>query len=119
MEISALDRIRGQSSENGDRQDPTLHVAQQGVPAAARSIWRRTLMLDLSHLDWPFFDDRHRRFASELAGWADRKVAPLINHADVDRCCRELVRALGEAGWLKTVVPAASGGVAAQLEVRS
>jgi len=76
-------------------------------------------MLDLSHLDWPFFDDRHRRFASELAGWADRKVAPLINHADVDRCCRELVRALGEAGWLKAVVPAAYGGSSEKLDVRT
>jgi acyl-CoA dehydrogenase len=77
------------------------------------------LMLELSHLDWPFFDDRHRRFASELAGWADRKVAPLINHADVDRCCRELVRALGEAGWLKAVVPAAYGGLSEKLDVRT
>jgi acyl-CoA dehydrogenase len=76
-------------------------------------------MLELSHLDWPFFDDRHRRFASELAGWADRKVAPLINHADVDRCCRELVRALGEAGWLKAVVPAAYGGLSEKLDVRT
>ncbi len=76
-------------------------------------------MLELSHLDWPFFDDRHRRFALELAGWADRKIAPLINHADVDRCCRELVRALGEAGWLKAVVPAAYGGLSEKLDVRT
>jgi acyl-CoA dehydrogenase len=76
-------------------------------------------MLELAHLDWPFFDDRHRRFASELAGWADRKVAPLINHTDVDRCCRELVRALGEAGWLKAVVPAAYGGLSEKLDVRT
>ena len=76
-------------------------------------------MLELSHLEWPFFDDRHRRFASELAGWADREVAPLINHADVDRCCRELVRALGEAGWLKAVVPAAYGGLSEKLDVRT
>ena len=76
-------------------------------------------MLELSHLDWPFFDDRHRRFASELAGWADRKVAPLIDHTDVDRCCRELVRALGEAGWLKAVVPAAYGGLSEKLDVRT
>jgi acyl-CoA dehydrogenase len=77
------------------------------------------LMLELSHLDWPFFDDRHRRFASELAGWADREVAPLIDHADVDRSCRELVRALGEAGWLKAVVPAAYGGLSEKLDVRT
>ena len=76
-------------------------------------------MPELSHLEWPFFEDRHRHFASELRGWADRKVAPLINHADVDRCCRELVRALGDAGWLKAVVPGAYGGLSEKLDVRT
>jgi len=29
-------------------------------------------MLDAGTLDWPFFDDAHRRFAADLAAWADR-----------------------------------------------
>jgi len=76
-------------------------------------------MLDLSHLAWPFFTGSHRRFAEEFADWADREVAAHVDHADVDRSCRGLVRALGEAGWLKFVVPAAYGGASEQLDVRT
>jgi acyl-CoA dehydrogenase len=76
-------------------------------------------MVDLSHLDWPFFGEPHRRFAPDLAAWAKREVASHINHADVDGSCRTLVRALGEAGWLKAVVPAAQGGLSEKLDVRT
>jgi len=76
-------------------------------------------MLDLSHLAWPFFTQPHRRFAEELADWAGREIAARVDHADVDRSCRGLVRALGEAGWLKFVVPAAYGGASEQLDVRT
>jgi acyl-CoA dehydrogenase len=76
-------------------------------------------MPDLSHLDWPFFGELHRHFASDLADWADRQIASHIDHADVDRTCRALVRALGEAGWLKAVVPAAYGGLSDKLDVRT
>jgi acyl-CoA dehydrogenase len=76
-------------------------------------------MLDLAHLDWPFFEESHRRFAPALAQWAAQEVAPHINHSDIDRSCRALVRALGDAGWLKAVVPAAYGGLSEQLDVRT
>jgi len=76
-------------------------------------------MVDLSHLDWPFFAEPHRRFAPDLADWADRNVAALVDHADVDRSCRALVRALGDAGWLRAVVPAAYGGLSDKLDVRT
>jgi acyl-CoA dehydrogenase len=76
-------------------------------------------MVDLAHLDWPFFAEPHRRFAPDLADWADRNVAALVDHADVDRSCRALVRALGDAGWLKAVVPAAYGGLSDKLDVRT
>ncbi len=76
-------------------------------------------MLELAHLAWPFFDESHRRFAPALAQWAALEVAPHINRSDVDRSCRALVRALGEAGWLKAVVPAAYGGLSEQLDVRT
>jgi acyl-CoA dehydrogenase len=76
-------------------------------------------MLDLSHLAWPFFTESHCRFAERLSGWAEREVAAHVDHADVDRSCRSLVRALGEAGWLKSVVPAAYGGASEQLDVRT
>jgi acyl-CoA dehydrogenase len=75
--------------------------------------------MDLAHLDWPFFDEPHRRFASELAAWAGREVAAHIDHADIDSACRKLARALGESGFLKAVVPAAYGGLSDQLDVRT
>jgi acyl-CoA dehydrogenase len=75
------------------------------------------MMPDLAHLDWPFFADSHRRFAHALTEWA--ALAKPVDHADVDGCCRALVRALGEAGWLRVVVPAAYGGSSERLDVRT
>lgn len=76
-------------------------------------------MRDISHLQWPFFEESHRRFASTLASWGDREIAPLIDHADVDRSCRKLVKALGETGWLAAIAPAAYGGSSEKLDVRT
>jgi acyl-CoA dehydrogenase len=66
----------------------------------------------------PFFDDDHRSFAEALARWADAKLAALP-HGDVDEACRARVRALGEAGLLKAVVPIAQGGLHPVLDVRT
>ncbi|MCC6948412.1 MAG: acyl-CoA dehydrogenase family protein [Bradyrhizobiaceae bacterium] len=77
------------------------------------------MRLDLSHLAWPFFNAPHRRFAMAIAGWAQRDLPAYIDHADVDRSCRDLVRALGEGGWLKAVVPGAYGGLSPALDVRT
>jgi acyl-CoA dehydrogenase len=75
-------------------------------------------MPDLAHLAWPFFDEAHRRFGHDLAAWAGQQVEHHVDHRDVDRSCRNLVRALGDAGWLKAVVPAAHGGLSEHLDVR-
>jgi len=69
-------------------------------------------------LSWPFFDDGHRRFAAALAHFADTTLAGLP-HADVDAACRARVKALGEAGFLKAVVPAEHGGLHRSLDVRT
>ena len=66
----------------------------------------------------PFFDDDHRRFAEALGRWADAKL-PSLPHDDVDEACRARVRALGEAGILKTVVPQSHGGLYPVLDVRT
>jgi len=66
----------------------------------------------------PFFDDAHRRFADELARWADARL-PSLPHDDVDAACRARVKALGEAGFLKAVVPSSHGGLHAALDVRT
>jgi acyl-CoA dehydrogenase len=74
---------------------------------------------DLAHLAWPFFDEAHGRFGEALSAWAGTAVAPLVDHHDADRSVRSLVRALGDAGWLKNVVPESHGGPRATLDVRT
>jgi acyl-CoA dehydrogenase len=78
----------------------------------------RARMPDLTHLMWPFFSDAHRDFAQGLNAWAQSGL-PEVDHEDVDGSCRRLVRALGAAGWLKAVVPAAFGGREDHLDVRT
>jgi acyl-CoA dehydrogenase len=56
-----------------------------------------------AHLDWPFFDERHRALARELDAWAATNI-PHEHGADVDTECRMLVRSLGESGWLRHAV---------------
>jgi acyl-CoA dehydrogenase len=69
-------------------------------------------------LSWPFFEGGHRRFAAALARFADTTLAGLP-HEDVDAACRARVKALGEAGFLKAVVPAEHGGLHRSLDVRT
>ncbi len=69
-------------------------------------------------LAWPFFEAAHREFARALGEWADVTMSALP-HADVDAGCRARVRALGDAGFLKAVVPAAHGGLFPHLDVRT
>lgn len=49
------------------------------------------------HLDWPFFQDRHRDFVARLDAFAKSAAMAGIDHHNVDGACRKLVRALGEA----------------------
>jgi acyl-CoA dehydrogenase len=74
---------------------------------------------DASFLAWPFFEDRHRAFAADLRGWAAAHVHGIADHRDVDGSCRALVGAMGEAGWLRAVVPAAFGGIHPTFDVRT
>jgi acyl-CoA dehydrogenase len=62
--------------------------------------------LDRTFHAWPFFEERHRRFARDLGAWVLRHVVA-VGHteASVDSAAREYVRALAEAGWLAHVVP--------------
>jgi acyl-CoA dehydrogenase len=69
-------------------------------------------------LSWPFFDDGHRRFAEALTRFADSALGSLP-HDDVDAACRARVKVLGEAGFLKAVVPAEHGGLHRRLDVRT
>jgi alkylation response protein AidB-like acyl-CoA dehydrogenase len=72
-----------------------------------------------SYLDWPFFDDKHRVLARELDAWAAQHVAD-AHGSDVDAQCRELVKALGDGGWLAHAVGGkAHGGASDVLDTRA
>jgi acyl-CoA dehydrogenase len=74
-------------------------------------------MSDTSFLGWPFFDDFHRALARRAEDWWRREGVSLPDpegreagtaaRGDVGTACREIVRRLGAAGWLRYVVPAA------------
>jgi len=71
------------------------------------------------HLDWPFFERRHRALAAELDAWAAHHVRDVHGH-DVDADCRALVRALGAAGWLSHAVGGtAYGGAGDAIDTRA
>ena len=57
-------------------------------------------MADRSFLQWPFFEESHRDLADRADAWAAAELADL-DHSNVDETCKALVKALGEAGWLK------------------
>ncbi|HVZ46432.1 MAG TPA: acyl-CoA dehydrogenase family protein [Ramlibacter sp.] len=57
----------------------------------------------MNHLDWPFFEERHRELAGELDAWASASVRD-EHGGDVDATCRKLVKMLGQGGWLRHAV---------------
>ena len=69
-----------------------------------------------AHLGLPFFDDAHRELAPRLVAWAQ---AQSVDERDDRAACREWVRRLGEAGWLRYCVPAAHGGALERLDSRA
>ncbi|MBX3654803.1 MAG: acyl-CoA dehydrogenase family protein [Ramlibacter sp.] len=70
----------------------------------------------LTHLGLPFFDDAHRAMAPQLVDWAQ---AQQVDERDDRAACREWVRKLGDAGWLRYCVPAAFGGALPRLDSRA
>jgi acyl-CoA dehydrogenase len=70
--------------------------------------------------DWPFFEPAHRDFASALDAWARVTVHDVHGDHDLDATCRQLVRQLGEAGWLAhTVAGRKFGGAHETLDTRT
>lgn len=72
--------------------------------------------MGFEHLDWPFFDATHRAHADRLKAFIATTDWHL-DHTDVDRTCRDLVRSLGAAGLLEACVADAEGD-AAQIDSR-
>ena len=76
-------------------------------------------MLSSTHLDWPFFEPRHKALATELDRWASSQLAS-THDGDVDEACRKLVRQLGEGNWLKHAVGGKSyGGFSDTIDTRA
>jgi acyl-CoA dehydrogenase/2-aminobenzoate-CoA ligase len=76
-------------------------------------------MADGTYLDWPFFEPRHAELARRLDAWAGEHIGA---HAggDVDAQCRELVRQLGQGGWLSHAVAGRDvGGHADVIDTRA
>jgi len=75
--------------------------------------------MNLAHLDWPFFEPRHRELGAALADWSARELTS-HDEGDVDAQCRALVRQLGDAGWLRhAVAGSAHGGSGEAIDTRS
>jgi acyl-CoA dehydrogenase len=76
-------------------------------------------MAGRDHLIWPFFEPRHRTLAQELEAWA-REHLHAAHGPDVDEVCRNLVRGLGAAGFLRHAVGgAAYGGASDTIDTRA
>ncbi|MGH8198634.1 MAG: acyl-CoA dehydrogenase family protein [Steroidobacteraceae bacterium] len=73
-------------------------------------------------LQWPFFDEPHRRLETEAERWAAATLASEAHPSDraaVDARCRELVGRLGHAGLLRHCLRAADGGATPDFDARS
>ena len=68
------------------------------------------------HLELPFFDEAHRALGAGLSAWAPQQ---LVDESDDRLACRQWVRLLGDAGWLRYCVPAAYGGALERLDSRA
>ena len=76
-------------------------------------------MAGRDYLEWPFFEPRHKKLEEDLDAWARASIRP-EHGSDVDQACRELVRELGKAGWLRHAVGGvAYGGAADQIDTRA
>ncbi|MBK6868657.1 MAG: acyl-CoA dehydrogenase family protein [Burkholderiales bacterium] len=76
---------------------------------------------DRSWLDWPFLDGHHRAMARDIEAWCERELGHEHDaDADTDTACRDLVRRLGAAGWLKHVIGGSEwGGAGEYIDTRA
>ena len=68
------------------------------------------------HLNLPFFTPAHQTLAADLATWAAQQT---VDESDDRRACKQWVRLLGDAGWLRYCVPAEFGGAMDKLDSRA
>jgi acyl-CoA dehydrogenase len=76
-------------------------------------------MSDTKYLDWPFFTAPHAELQRALDAWAAENISQEHPH-DVDAACRDLVKSLGQGGWLRhAVAGVAHGGASEVLDTRA
>ncbi len=76
-------------------------------------------MSDKSYLNWPFLSPQHRELEHTLDTWAREHLSPHHDN-DADAACRQLVRQLGDAGWLQHAIGgAAYGGATDVIDTRT
>lgn len=56
-------------------------------------------MSDTSFLNWPFFEDYHRKLAQDLDTWCQANLSD-AHPTDTDAHCKDLVQRLGKDRWL-------------------
>ncbi|MEY3063073.1 MAG: Acyl-CoA dehydrogenase [Pseudomonadota bacterium] len=81
-------------------------------------------MNSASHLAWPFFDEAHRVFKTQLQDWTSKQFSDQHGHDEsrdaIDRECVSLVKALGQGGWLKPAIAGkAHGGASEVMDTRT
>jgi acyl-CoA dehydrogenase len=81
-------------------------------------------MNSASHLAWPFFDEAHRVFKTQLQEWTTKQFADQHGHDEsrdaIDRECVSLVKALGQGGWLKPAIAGkVHGGASEVIDTRT
>ena len=81
-------------------------------------------MNSASHFAWPFFDEAHRVFKTQLQEWTSKQFADQHGHDEsrdaIDRECVSLVKALGQGGWLKPAIAGkAHGGASEVIDTRT
>jgi acyl-CoA dehydrogenase len=76
-------------------------------------------MSDKHYLEWPFFAPHHAALEQALDLWAVQHLAH-ADAQDVDAACRQLVRQLGEGGWLRHAIGGtAHGGASDSIDTRT
>ena len=85
-------------------------LGQHEFPALSQHDFPTVIQHDF--LEWPFFEERHRRFAADFEAWSQEQLEPLLvsrayRAADLDARCRILAEALGGSGFLEVCAPEA------------
>ena len=94
----------------------SLVVIERPPPSQGLTQQTAAMSAPIAQFELPFFDPQHRELAADLARWVPQQA---VDEADDRAACRQWVRLLGQAGWLRYCVPAAFGGALPALDSRA